>query len=401
MPPWCPFTPYKGLFILVLFFVVLEYFFNTITDTKPPLFSNTTNSIQHGKESQTYGPLLNTLLSKNIKTNNYTISNSSAISTTKNYTYFSYIITAPPFLTYNLNNSSIVSPLFDVASTTENENASRISNATAIALCPDDVSSNLKGRIPIVRTPVGTVVELERRFPWLKPGGHWQPETCHVLKRVAIIIPFRCRSEHLLIFLQHMHPFLKRQQLDYTIFVVEQDGDGVFNRAMLMNIGYKEALNIGHFDCFIFHDIDLLPEDDRNLYTCPEQPRHMSVAVDIFKYRLPYPAIFGGVCAISTEHFKLLNGFSNSFWGWGGEDDDMSNRIRFHHLHISRYPLTIARYTMLTHKKDKPSPNRYEVLKNGQKRFDLDGLNSMKYKLIQRKLNLLYTWILVGIEPPS
>lgn len=75
--------------------------------------------------------------------------------------------------------------------------------------------------------------------------------------------------------------------------------------------------------------------------------------------RLPYPAIFGGVSAISREHFQLLNGFSNSFWGWGGEDDDMSNRIRYHNLYISRYPLTIARYTMLTHKKGKPSPNRY------------------------------------------
>ena len=26
--------------------------------------------------------------------------------------------------------------------------------------------------------------------------------------------------------------------------------------------------------------------------------------------------------------FKKVNGFSNQFWGWGGEDDDMSNRIR-------------------------------------------------------------------------
>lgn len=63
-------------------------------------------------------------------------------------------------------------------------------------------------------------------------------------------------------------------------------GNGQFNRAMLMNVGYVEALKEQTFDCFIFHDVDLLPEDDRNLYTCPEQPRHMSVAVDKFKYRL-------------------------------------------------------------------------------------------------------------------
>lgn len=141
------------------------------------------------------------------------------------------------------------------------------------------------GRTPVVRSPVPTVQQLEHAFSWLKPGGHWQPESCRVLKKVAIIIPFRCRGEHLLLFLQHMHPFLRRQQLDYTIFIIEQDGDGAFNRAMLMNIGFKEALNVRDFDCFIFHDIDLLPEDDRNLYTCPVQPRHMSVAVDIFKYK--------------------------------------------------------------------------------------------------------------------
>lgn len=52
-----------------------------------------------------------------------------------------------------------------------------------------------------------------------------------------------------------------------------------------MNVGFVEALKMKPFDCFIFHDVDLLPEDDRNLYTCPEQPRHMSVAIDKFKYK--------------------------------------------------------------------------------------------------------------------
>lgn len=45
----------------------------------------------------------------------------------------------------------------------------------------------------------------------------------------------------------------------------------------------------------------------------------------IFKFdffRLPYKTIVGGVFAISKSHFKTINGFSNMFWGWGGEDDD-------------------------------------------------------------------------------
>lgn len=209
-----------------------------------------------------------------------------------------------------------------------------------------------------MQTPIPTVQELENRFQWLKLGGHYTPTECIPQHRVAIIIPYRSRAEQLLLFLQHMHPFLKKQQIEYTIFIIEQDGKDAFNRAMLMNVGYKEAMKVQDFQCFIFHDIDLLPEDDRNLYTCPEQPRHMSVAVDVFQYKLPYSSLFGGVSALTKNQFELVNGFSNSFWGWGGEDDDMSNRVSFHNLHISRYPVNIARYTMLTHQKAKANPKR-------------------------------------------
>ena len=55
---------------------------------------------------------------------------------------------------------------------------------------------------------------------------------------------------------------------------------------MMLNIGFREAMKDGHYACAIFHDVDLLPEDDRNLYYCPEMPRHMSAAVDEFAYRL-------------------------------------------------------------------------------------------------------------------
>lgn len=45
-----------------------------------------------------------------------------------------------------------------------------------------------------------------------------------------------------------------------------------------------------------------------------------------FHFRLPYAALFGGVSAMTVKQLRTVNGFSNSFWGWGGEDDDMSNR---------------------------------------------------------------------------
>lgn len=283
-------------------------------------------------------------------------------------------------------------------------NASAPANLSALPLCPV-LPPNLEGPVKVVRdsAPLASL-EAGRGAPWLSSlsaGGHFRPAGCLARHRVAVVVPYRDRAAHLALLLANLHPLLQRQQLDYRILVVEQAGNGAFNRAMLMNIGFVEALKLYDFQCFIFHDVDLLPEDDRNLYTCPEQPRHMSVAIDVFKYRLPYADIFGGVSAMTREQFQKVNGFSNMFWGWGGEDDDMSNRIRFHGYHISRYPANIARYKMLTHRKQRANPKRYEFLNTGRRRFRTDGLNSLHYECQRTMLYHSHTQLLVRLPSPT
>lgn len=101
--------------------------------------------------------------------------------------------------------------------------------------------------------------------------------------------------------------------------------------------------------------------------------------------------------ALTAAQFQRVNGFSNAFWGWGGEDDDMSNRLRYNGFHIARYPVNIARYTMLGHKKEKANPKRYENLVSGVKRFATDGLNSLRYRVHRLEKKVLYTWIEVEV----
>jgi len=79
-------------------------------------------------------------------------------------------------------------------------------------------------------------------------------------------------------------------------------------------------------------------------------------------FRLPYVDLFGGVISMSRTHFQLVNGFSNMFWGWGGEDDDMASRVKAHDLNITRYHPDVARYHMLTHAQQKANPKRYNQL---------------------------------------
>ncbi|XP_025423113.1 beta-1,4-N-acetylgalactosaminyltransferase bre-4-like isoform X2 [Sipha flava] len=228
--------------------------------------------------------------------------------------------------------------------------------------CPQ-TPPDLNGTMRLLVPAQETLEEVAQQLSWLRllEGGHQEPLDCRARYKIAIIVPYRDRLSNLCTFLLNMHPFLTKQQLDYSIFIVEQFDDGLFNRAMLMNVGFNEALKLRDFDCFFFHDVDLIPENDRNIYSCPDQPRHMSVAIDKFNYRLPYVDLFGGVIGMSRNHFQLVNGFSNMFWGWGGEDDDMASRVKAHDLNITRYTPNVARYHMLTHAKQKANPKSFFI----------------------------------------
>ena len=63
---------------------------------------------------------------------------------------------------------------------------------------------------------------------------------------------------------------------------------------MLMNVGFTEALKVHEFDCVIFHDVDHLPEDTRNDYSCPTSPRHMSRSDSNRNYRWVSVCVGGG-----------------------------------------------------------------------------------------------------------
>lgn len=170
----------------------------------------------------------------------------------------------------------------------------------------------------------------------------------------------------------------------------------------MLNIGFIEALKRDNYSCFIFSDVDHLSESELNIYNCHTSPLHMSSSVDVFKYEIPYPKFFGGVEAFNANHYKAVNGFSNLYWGWGGEDDDICGRVLKIGLKIQRLPLFIGRYTMnrINHKvSDGPNPNRYKLLKKSSDRMMADGLNSVEYEIKKVIRYKLYTHIIIHTSP--
>ncbi|KAG7318060.1 hypothetical protein KOW79_019095 [Hemibagrus wyckioides] len=255
-----------------------------------------------------------------------------------------------------------------------------------------------------------TLSQVERKNPLVVRGGRYRPPDCEARHRTAIVIPHRNREQHLKYLLYYLHPFLQRQQLSYGIYVIHQAGDYTFNRAKLMNIGFREAMREEEWDCLFFHDVDLIPEDDRNTYICDKNPKHAAIAMDKFGYKLPYKGYFGGVSALSPLHYLKMNGFPNNYWGWGGEDDDIGIRVSLAGMSISRPSLRIGRYKMIKHKLDEGNevnPKRFSLLAKTQQTWKLDGMNSVEYELVSREYLPLYTNITVnigtmhGLQPPT
>jgi predicted glycosyltransferase involved in capsule biosynthesis len=179
------------------------------------------------------------------------------------------------------------------------------------------------------------------------------------MKNLSVIVPYRDRKEHLSVFVPYMEKFLISAEIDFKIFIIEQDNSRPFNRAKLLNVGFDISKD---FDYFVFHDVDMLPIDSD--YSYPDGPTHLATEVEQFGYKLPYPGYFGGVTIFDKSSFLKINGYSNEYWGWGAEDDDVLLRCRVAEIMTFRKN---CRYKSLSHARN---------INNSYYNKNLDKLNS-------------------------
>ena len=99
----------------------------------------------------------------------------------------------------------------------------------------------------------------------------------------------------------------------------------------------------------MLHDVDLIPENDGNFYACESKhPKHTTTRVRQVngngEYRRYYEFLIGGVLMLTVDMYKALNGFSNLYWGWGGEDDDLALRFIQQRMCVVRPSYELATY---------------------------------------------------------
>lgn len=148
------------------------------------------------------------------------------------------------------------------------------------------------------------------------------------MNKLGVVVPYRNRHTQLTKFLPYTISYLNTNVERFTIIIVEQDDAKAFNRGMLCNIGFLEAVK-QKCNRVVFHDIDMLPiEVD---YSYSENPVHLASSI-------PFKSYFGGITMFPVDTFSRINGFSNLYWGWGFEDDDLRYRCVKHGIKFAEEP---------------------------------------------------------------
>lgn len=223
------------------------------------------------------------------------------------------------------------------------------------------------------------------------------------MKKLGIIVPYRDREQHLKKFIPHMKNFLNNS-IKYELLIVEQTFEKSFNRAKLFNVGFDILKD--ECDYFCFHDVDLLPVNDKCDYSYVEGVTKLAYEVSQFNFvPRPYDEL-GGVSMIDKQSFISVNGFRNEYWGWGVEDNDFGLRCKIKNIQFIKRE---GRYLSLSHTPNGdtngglPSSDTLKnrelfnkLTKNLNLLFD-DGINTLKYSKIDEINNNNYKLVKVNI----
>ena len=235
-------------------------------------------------------------------------------------------------------------------------------------------------------------------------------------KKLAIFIPYRNRAEHLKRFIPKIQVFLKKQKINYKIFVIEQKDSGFWNKGALFNIGVRKYGK--NFDYYCFHDIDLIPiKADYFYYNQPMRlvSKYSEQNKTIYKKQAQgeYNHHFGGVVSLPKEFFEKVNGFSNLYLHYGNEDDDFLMRLLLYgyipikdlsgyYLNLPHAKSKIVLPSGKTSKnffekqklkaRFKKNKKHFSMVKRGIKLFNSEGLSTVQYNLSVEKKAQSYTF---------
>ena len=197
-------------------------------------------------------------------------------------------------------------------------------------------------------------------------------------KDLLIVVPYRNRQEHFNEFIKNAPAYFDRQNLTYDILICELDKEGDWNAGLCVNSVVDFLKNGKEYEWIYVHHVDVWPVDGEWCYPSNDEVYH-----NLGDY---------GSCLMKLKIFFEVNGYCNNFWGWGGEDNELYEKLR--------------NIGVIVHSVDENYPVKYDTrFQNHERKFNGNnyggGINNLflKNSLTRDNINDFYDFASVKSLP--
>jgi hypothetical protein len=134
-----------------------------------------------------------------------------------------------------------------------------------------------------------------------------------VKKDLLIVVPYRNRDEHLKSLLENTPKYFNEQGYSYDILLCELDQIGDWNAGLTVNslISFVKERD---YKWLYIHHVDVWPIEGKWLF-----PDENTAYYNIGDH---------GSFLLTLKAFLDVKGYSNNFWGWGAEDNELIHKLK-------------------------------------------------------------------------
>lgn len=225
---------------------------------------------------------------------------------------------------------------------------------------------------------------------------------------IRVVIPYRGMPCCLNRMLNTVDKMCLELSKEFSFVVLEQSEDGRrFNLGKLINIGYsltKEAKSSDTLDenwFYMFHPVDMVPTQGFSRYLLHLESFSKNPKTGVLGFTTRTSSGYYKAAIFKPSHYEMFNGFTNNFWGYGAEDDELFARLKILDNQMTSDEIEFDSWfeesTGVNHGVpqspdlllglDHHSRNIFQVKSLTKDRILVDGLSSLDYRVLQ-EINL-------------
>ena len=209
--------------------------------------------------------------------------------------------------------------------------------------------------------------------------------------KLNVIIPIRNREKDLYNITNVLEKIFEKQDIDARYIIIEQEKGKKFNKGKISNAAFLISRKDNFSDNYLFNDVDLWPNKASVI-------NYRKKTSNSFIHPYGHKHCLGGFFMTDKSCFEKINGYSNNYWGWGGEDVDLQNRANAHRVFIDRKNFMdrghkdirddISSQTIKSNKNLSNQiykKNKLELYKKNPSSVHSDGLSTCKYNIVSQQ----------------